>query len=72
MLDYDNMEPKTVKIFGVIAVIIGILFTIGAFWAMDQLGGMLVIVLIFGPVCIGIGIYQIVTGKFLGRGGKKS
>ena len=63
-------NPKTVKIKGVLAIIIGIGFTIFSLTLMEQLGGMLVVVLLIGPVAVALGIYQVVTGKMFKPGEK--
>jgi len=60
-----ELSPTRIRIYGILSIIIGILFTLGSFWLMGELGGMFVIVLAVGPLAILIGAYQLITGKML-------
>lgn len=58
----------SVRAKGWIAIVVGIAMTILFTYLMEELGGMLVVLLVIGPVAVVIGLYQVVTGRMLGKG----
>ncbi|XDD51622.1 hypothetical protein AB3N59_07785 [Leptospira sp. WS92.C1] len=59
----DNDQYIRTK--GVISIVLGLFIMTFSLFLTEQLGGMLVIILVLGPLMMVIGFYQLITGKMM-------